>query len=85
MLEEAFGTDSIDLGAEYSDEEEDAVYGDVEDNYSDDSYMFEGSDSADDVAQLDWDLELVPKRKERSKLHLPSPSHKHESRYTYPS
>ena len=48
MLEEAFGTDEIDLGAEYGDEMSDAVYGDVEDNWSDDSYIFD-SDKADDV------------------------------------
>lgn len=50
MLEEAFGTDEIDLGAEYGDEETDAVYGDVEDNWSDDSNMFESSENAEDVA-----------------------------------
>ena len=50
MLEEAFGTDQVDLGAsEYGEEEQDAIYGDVEDNWSDDSYLFESGENSEEV------------------------------------
>ena len=86
MLEQAFGTDDISLGDEGYGHEMDGLdddsYGEVEDNYSD-SYEFESSENADEVAEVNWELDLVPKKKSKSKL--PAPHKRKEHRYTYPS
>ena len=91
VLEEAFGTDAIDLGAQQSDygaEDADDEYGDQA-NWSEESYEPESSENDGNV-ELDWDLELMPKRREKTRAkeshhkwapereHKPHKSHRHQ-------